>query len=88
MRANNQLLSSILLGSVALIPNNSLRYTALGSAVAFALVYTLLSKRATRLHQLEQIIQQTEESFEKAKSKCACPKDQFRLAEEWVRLLE
>jgi hypothetical protein len=88
MRADDQLLSSILLGSVSLIPNNSLRYMALGSAIAFALVYNLLSKRATRLRQLEHIIQQTEESFETAKSKCACSRDQFRLAEERVRLLE
>jgi uncharacterized protein (DUF58 family) len=88
MRADDQLLSSIVLGSVSLIPNSSLRYTALGFAVAFALVYNLLSKRATRLHQLKQIIQQTEEGFGSAKSKCACPRDQLRLAEEWVQFLE
>ncbi|KAJ7868273.1 hypothetical protein B0H13DRAFT_2558767 [Mycena leptocephala] len=83
MRADDQLLSSILFGSLSLIPNNSLRYTALGSAVAFALVYNLHSRRATRLHQLGQSIQQTEEGFESAKSKC--PRDQFRLAEEVKR---
>ncbi|KAJ7835494.1 hypothetical protein B0H13DRAFT_1913531 [Mycena leptocephala] len=69
MRVDDQLLSSILLGSVSLIPNNSLRYTALGSAVAFALVYNLLPERATRIRQLEHIIQQTEEGFGRAKSK-------------------
>ncbi|KAJ7835060.1 hypothetical protein B0H13DRAFT_1913744 [Mycena leptocephala] len=69
MRADDQLLSSIVLGSVSLIPKSSLRYTALGFTVAFALVYNLLSKRATRLHQLKQIIQQTEEGFGRAKSK-------------------
>jgi hypothetical protein len=73
---------------VSLIPNNSLRYTALGSAVAFALVYNLLPKRATRIRQLEQIIQQTEDIFERAKSMCARPRDQFHIAEEWIQFLE
>jgi uncharacterized membrane protein YciS (DUF1049 family) len=89
MRADEQLLSSILLGSVSLIPNNILRCTALGFVIAFVLIYNLYLKRGrTRLHQLEHSIQRAEDIFERAKSMCAHPRDQFRLAEEWVRLLE
>jgi hypothetical protein len=85
MRADVQL---ILLASLSLIPNNTLRYTALGSIIALALVYNIHLNIATWLRQLERSIQQTEEFIEEVKSKCPWPGDQFKLAEERVRLLE
>ncbi|KAJ6585455.1 hypothetical protein B0H19DRAFT_421646 [Mycena capillaripes] len=88
MQTDVQLLSSIILGSLSLIPNNILRYTSLASVIAFTLVYNLCLNRAAWLHQLEQAIQQTEEIVERAKAKCTCPGDHFKLAQEWLRLLE
>ncbi|KAJ7606577.1 hypothetical protein DFH06DRAFT_1347958 [Mycena polygramma] len=88
MRADTQLISSILLGSLSLIPNNTLRYAALGSAIAFALLYHLRLWPTAFLHQLAQSIKQTEEVFDLANSNCASPRDRFSLAAEWVRLLE
>ncbi|KAJ6585461.1 hypothetical protein B0H19DRAFT_1321106 [Mycena capillaripes] len=88
MRADVQLLSSILLGSLSLIPNNTLRYTALGTVVIVVLGYNLYLSRTTQLHYLEQAIRQTEEIFERAKAQCNCPQDTFNLAQEWVRLLD
>ncbi|KAJ7617434.1 hypothetical protein DFH06DRAFT_1306820 [Mycena polygramma] len=88
MRADTQLISSIVLGSLSLIPSNTLRYAALSSAVAVALLYHLQLRPSAFLHQLAQSIEQTEEVFEKAKSDCASPRDRFCLAAEWVRLLE
>ncbi|KAJ6585459.1 hypothetical protein B0H19DRAFT_1059682 [Mycena capillaripes] len=49
-----QLLSSIILGSLSLIPNNIIRYTALGTVIVFALVYNVYLNRTTWLHQLER----------------------------------
>ncbi|KAJ6585456.1 hypothetical protein B0H19DRAFT_1109727 [Mycena capillaripes] len=88
MWADLQLISSILLGSLSLIPNDGLRYGALASIIVFALVYNLYLNRATWLRQLEQDIQRTEEFVEQAKIKCVSPRDQLKLAQEWVRLLE
>ncbi|KAJ6585449.1 hypothetical protein B0H19DRAFT_421583 [Mycena capillaripes] len=88
MRANIQLISTVLLGSLSLIPSDILRYTALASAIALALVYNLRPNPATCLDQLEESIRKTEDIFERAKSNCACPRDQFSLTQEWVRLLE
>ncbi|KAJ7364893.1 hypothetical protein DFH08DRAFT_799206 [Mycena albidolilacea] len=85
MRADVQL---ILLASLSLIPNNTLRYTALGSIIALALVYHIHLNIATWLRQLERSIQQTEEFIEEVKTKCPWPGDQFKLAEERARLLE
>ncbi|KAJ6585443.1 hypothetical protein B0H19DRAFT_1059671 [Mycena capillaripes] len=87
MRTDVQLISSILLGSLSLIPNNILRYTALGSVIVFTLIYNFHLRPATRLRELEQGIQQTEEFFERAKSN-PCPQDKFKLTQEWLRLLE
>ncbi|KAJ6585465.1 hypothetical protein B0H19DRAFT_1059689 [Mycena capillaripes] len=88
MPADIQLLSSVLLGSLSLIPNNLLRYIALGSAVTFALVYNLYLSRTTWLHHLEQAIRQTEQIFELARTECTYPQEKFKLAQEWVRFLE
>ncbi|KAJ6585460.1 hypothetical protein B0H19DRAFT_1059684 [Mycena capillaripes] len=88
MPTDVQLLSSIVLGSLSLIPNNILRYTSLASVIAFALVYNLYLNRAEWPYQFEQAIQQTEEIIERAKAKCTCSGDHFKLAQEWLRLLE
>jgi hypothetical protein len=77
----------ILFTSLSLIPDNTLRYTALGSVIALTLVYNIHFSIATRLHQLEKNIQQTKEFIEEVESKCPWPRDQFRLGEERVRLL-
>lgn len=78
----------ILLVSLSLIPDKTLRYTALGSAIALTLMYNIRLNLATWLCQLEQSIQQTEEFIEVVKCKCPWPQDHFRLTEERVRLLE
>ncbi|KAJ6585464.1 hypothetical protein B0H19DRAFT_1059688 [Mycena capillaripes] len=152
MPADVQLLSTIILGALSLIPDNIIRCTALGTVIIFALIYNRYLSRATWLHQLEQAIQQTEEIrehaveppsatrwlirhavpggyiswwlfrqmlvmclwkdnatryrmpdeppggagwlhrmfsiVEEAKTKCTCPRDHFKLAQEWLRLLE
>ncbi|KAJ7617453.1 hypothetical protein DFH06DRAFT_1237715 [Mycena polygramma] len=83
-------LSSILLGSLSLIPNDGLRYAALASAVAFLLLFHLRLKPAGLLHQLAERIKHSEDLFEQAKLNCAPSRDPFRvsLAAEWIRLLE
>ncbi|KAJ7364898.1 hypothetical protein DFH08DRAFT_799211 [Mycena albidolilacea] len=78
----------ILFASLSLIPDNTLRYTALGSAIAPTSVYNIHFSIATWLHRPEKNIQQTEAFIEEVKSKCPWPRDQFRLAEERVRLLD
>ncbi|KAJ7617437.1 hypothetical protein DFH06DRAFT_1342855 [Mycena polygramma] len=88
MQADTQLISSILLGSLSLIPNNPLRYVALASTVAVALLYHLHLRPTAILDQLAQRIKQTEDVFKRAKSNDVCPRDRFSLAAEWVRLLE
>ncbi|KAJ6504730.1 hypothetical protein C8R47DRAFT_1103399 [Mycena vitilis] len=87
MRVDTQLISSILLGSLSLIPNNALRYVTLASTVAFALLYRIQLRPAAFLLQLTEGIKQTEEVFEEAKLTCV-PRDRFSLAVQWVRLLE
>ncbi|KAJ7690329.1 hypothetical protein B0H17DRAFT_1134362 [Mycena rosella] len=83
----SQLQSSLFLGSLSLIPNDVLRYTALAIAVCLALIHSIHLKRpSTQLGQLEQLIQKTEGIIRDAKSQCA--RDLFNLAEEGCRLLE
>ncbi|KAJ6585470.1 hypothetical protein B0H19DRAFT_1227885 [Mycena capillaripes] len=63
-----QLPSSILLGSLSLIPNDRLRYTALGLVVGVGLIYVIQLKRlSVQLSQLEDMIKQTEETIRDAK---------------------
>ncbi|KAJ7606575.1 hypothetical protein DFH06DRAFT_1149895 [Mycena polygramma] len=85
MRADSQLISSIVLGSLSLIPNNPLRYVALASTVAVTLLYHLHLRPTAFLHHLAQSIKQTEGIFEQAISNDMCPRDRFSLAAELKR---
>ncbi|KAJ7474051.1 hypothetical protein FB451DRAFT_1466540 [Mycena latifolia] len=83
----SQLQSSILLGSLSLIPNDMLRYTLLVIAAGLALVYVVHLKRpSTQLRYLEDILQKTEEILRDAK--LYCPMDLLSLVDKRVRLLE
>ncbi|KAJ7133572.1 hypothetical protein C8R44DRAFT_730703 [Mycena epipterygia] len=83
----SQLQSSILLGSLSLIPNHALRYTLLLIATCLALLYVIHLKRpSTQLSELEDVLDKTEKIIRGAKS--CCPRDILRLAGEGVRLLE
>ncbi|KAJ7798162.1 hypothetical protein B0H14DRAFT_2618172 [Mycena olivaceomarginata] len=63
----SELLSSLLLGFIALIPNHALRYTALGLSLALAIVFSihLKSPRAQVAH-LAVFIDQLEEDIRRA----------------------
>jgi hypothetical protein len=82
-----QLMASILLGSLALIPNDALRYTALAVITSLLLTYTIyLRHPSTRLQQLKKSMEKTEEIIQSAK--LHCPRDYLSLAEEGAHLLE
>ncbi|KAJ7690341.1 hypothetical protein B0H17DRAFT_1201691 [Mycena rosella] len=82
-----QIVASALLGSLALIPDNTLRYTTLGITVCLGVVYFVSLKRpSTQLGCLNEHIQETDETIRSAKS--LCPREHLSLAEEGVRLLE
>ncbi|KAJ7835626.1 hypothetical protein B0H13DRAFT_1913495 [Mycena leptocephala] len=83
----SQLLSLLFLGSLSLIPNDTLRYSALGIAAGLALIYVLHLKRpSVQLNQLDDTINKTEEIIQNAKAFCS--RDLLRLTAEGVRLLE
>lgn len=83
----SQLLSSILLGSLSLIPNDRFRYTALGVAAGLALIYAVHMKRpSVQLGQLESVIWKADEIIRDAKS--FCPRDLLSLTAEGLRLVE
>ncbi|KAJ6583862.1 hypothetical protein DFH09DRAFT_1075489 [Mycena vulgaris] len=85
--STSQLTASILLGSLSLIPNTALRYTALGLATCLGVLYAVYLKHpSTQLRQLETMLATTEELIRGAKAQC--PRDQLSLAEEWIRFLE
>ncbi|KAJ7490516.1 hypothetical protein FB451DRAFT_621300 [Mycena latifolia] len=87
MEDKAQLMVSILLGLLALIPDNTLRYVALGITVCLAVIYVISLKRpSTLLRQLKETIEATDEIIRWAKLKC--PRDHLSLAQEGVRLLE
>ncbi|KAJ7141476.1 hypothetical protein C8R44DRAFT_974973 [Mycena epipterygia] len=80
-------LPSILLGSLSLISNDTLRYTLLVITACLTLFSIVHLKRpSTQLRQLEDMIKKTEEIIREAKSYCA--RDVLHLAEKGVRLLE
>ncbi|KAF7364801.1 hypothetical protein MVEN_00350100 [Mycena venus] len=82
-----QLKSSLLLGSLSLIPNDTLRYTALGLAASVGVIYTVhLQRPSFQLSQLERTVQEAEEIIREAKA--YCPRKVFNLTEEELRLLE
>ncbi|KAJ7496524.1 hypothetical protein FB451DRAFT_197668 [Mycena latifolia] len=83
----SQLQSSLLLGSLSLIPSDTLRYTLLVITACLALVYVVhLKHPSTQLRQLENLVQKVEEILRDAK--LHCPRDLLRLTENGVRLLE
>ncbi|KAJ6583874.1 hypothetical protein DFH09DRAFT_1359838 [Mycena vulgaris] len=85
--STSQLTASILLGSLSLIPNAALRYTALGLTTCLGILYAAYLKHpSTQLHQLEKILATTEELIREAKAQCL--RNQLSLAEEWIRFLE
>ncbi|KAJ7845405.1 hypothetical protein B0H14DRAFT_3455043 [Mycena olivaceomarginata] len=85
--AMSQLQSSLLLGSLSLIPNNTLRYTVLALAAGLGVIYAVHLKRPTvQLSKLEETIKETEELIREAK--ILCPRDLLSLTEAGVRLLE
>ncbi|KAJ6583943.1 hypothetical protein DFH09DRAFT_1075560 [Mycena vulgaris] len=89
MRDNfiSQLPSSILLGTLSLIPNDTLRYTLLVIFNCLALLYVIHLKRpSTQLRQLEDMVNKTEDMIQDAKLHCA--RDILSLTGERVRLLE
>ncbi|KAJ6583866.1 hypothetical protein DFH09DRAFT_1308586 [Mycena vulgaris] len=85
--STSQLTVSILLGSLSLIPNTALRYTALGLATCLGSFYAVYLKHpSTQLRQLEKMLATTEGLIGSAKAQCS--RNQLSLAEEWVRFLE
>ncbi|KAJ6583876.1 hypothetical protein DFH09DRAFT_263136 [Mycena vulgaris] len=87
MQDTSQLTVSILLGSLSLIPNTALRYTALGLSTTLGVAYGVYLKHpSTQLRQLVKMLETTEELIWSGKAQC--PRDQLSLAEEWIRFLE
>ena len=83
----SQLHSSILFGSLSLIPNDALRYTLLAIAVCIALLSIIHLKRpSTQLSQLEASVKKTEVLIQDAM--CLCTRDLISLVHQKVRLLE
>jgi hypothetical protein len=81
-----QLQSSILLGSLSLITNNTLRYACLGLATGISAIYvSYLMRPSMQLRLLEDTIQSTENAIIGAKAHY--PRDR-NLMEQGVRLLE
>jgi hypothetical protein len=88
MRDNfSQQLLPLFIGSLSLIPNDTLRYSALLLAAGLVLIYVLHLKRpSVQLRQLDDTINKTEEIIQNAKALCS--RDLLRLIAEGVRLLE
>ncbi|KAJ7690339.1 hypothetical protein B0H17DRAFT_1134369 [Mycena rosella] len=87
MQDTTQLMTSIFLGFLTLIPDNTLRYTALGIAVCLAVTHSMYLKRpSTQLRRLNEDMEKTGQIIRSAKLQC--PRDHITLAEEGVRLLE
>ena len=61
MQDTFQLIASIILWSLSLIPNPALRYTALGITAVLALIYAIYLKHpATQLRRLQHTIRSEE----------------------------
>ncbi|KAJ7792371.1 hypothetical protein B0H13DRAFT_1935732 [Mycena leptocephala] len=85
--AYSHLLLSLLLASVAAIPNHILRYTALGLLFVLVVLCTVhLRSPSAQLHHLALLIDQAEDLIRRAMLQC--PRDYFGLTEEMRRLLE
>ncbi|KAJ7835616.1 hypothetical protein B0H13DRAFT_1913485 [Mycena leptocephala] len=78
-----QLLSPLFIGSLSLIPNDTLRYSALLLAAGLGLIYVLhLERPSVQLSQLDDTINKTEEIIQNAKAFCL--RDLLRLTAEGV----
>jgi hypothetical protein len=83
----SQLLSSILLGGLSLISNDTLRYTLLAIAICIALLSIIHLKRpSTQLRKLKANVNKTEDLIQDAKLTCAG--DLLSLTQQGVWLLE
>ncbi|KAJ7213958.1 hypothetical protein GGX14DRAFT_444700, partial [Mycena pura] len=83
----SQLLSSLFLGSICLIPNHTIRLAALAVSLVMVLVYIIYAKYpSTQLGQLEAIIEKTEQVVQDAGAHCCI--GPFILVEANLRLLE
>ncbi|KAJ7213945.1 hypothetical protein GGX14DRAFT_392717 [Mycena pura] len=68
---DTQLLSSLLLASISLIPNHTIRLAALAVSLVMALTHTIYLKYpSTQLAQLEAIINKTEQVIQDAEAHC------------------
>ncbi|KAJ7830195.1 hypothetical protein B0H13DRAFT_2372100 [Mycena leptocephala] len=85
--SNFHLLFSLLLASVAAIPNHTFRYSALGLFFSlFVLSCIRFRSPSTQLRHLALLIGQTEELISRAMVQC--PRDHFSLTKEMGQLLE
>ncbi|KAJ7643639.1 hypothetical protein FB45DRAFT_895634, partial [Roridomyces roridus] len=79
--------SSLLFGSLSLIPNNTLRYILLALFALLTVGHAIhLQRPSVRLSCVERQVDKTETTFRHAKSYCS--KDFFCLGEQGLRLLE
>ncbi|KAK7022149.1 hypothetical protein R3P38DRAFT_3270975 [Favolaschia claudopus] len=84
----SQLQSSLLIALLSLIPNNILRYTAVGLTAGAGAAYTVHLKRpSVCLRHLDDVIEKTEAIFNRAAQKIFSS-DSRALTEEGVKLLE
>ncbi|KAJ7213976.1 hypothetical protein GGX14DRAFT_392749 [Mycena pura] len=84
---DTQLLSSLLLASICLIPNRTIRLAALAVSLVMAFIHAIYLKYpSTQLAQLEAIIDKTEHVIQDAEAHCRT--GSFILAEANLRLLE
>ncbi|KAK7048727.1 hypothetical protein R3P38DRAFT_2764643 [Favolaschia claudopus] len=87
MATISQLQSSLLLASLSLIPNNSLRYMAVGLVAGVGVFYVVhLKCPSVRLRCLQVAIKETEDMIQEAKQLCSL--DLLAITEESVKLLE
>ncbi|KAK7048724.1 hypothetical protein R3P38DRAFT_2764640 [Favolaschia claudopus] len=82
-----QLQSSLLLASLSLIPNNTLRYMAVGVVAGVGVLYAgHLGRPSVQLRYLQVVIKETEDMIQEAKQLCSL--DLLAITEESVKLLE
>ncbi|KAJ7213973.1 hypothetical protein GGX14DRAFT_392746 [Mycena pura] len=84
---DTQLLSSLLIASISLIPNQTIRLAALAVSLVTAFIHAIYLKYpSTQLAQLEAIIDKTEQVIQDAEAHCLT--SPFILVEANLRLLE
>ncbi|KAK7022147.1 hypothetical protein R3P38DRAFT_3538577 [Favolaschia claudopus] len=82
-----QLQSSLLLASLSLIPNNTLRYMAVGVVAGVGVLYAgHLGRPSVQVRYLQVAIKETEDIIQEAKQLCSL--DLLGITEESVKLLE